>query len=584
MLSAKFDPSSFFRTTEHAALHVAAEEVFSLLVRTLDLPPTWTALVKRKTGEHAVTPPGGRIDGANAADVLFVRTTPIDVSQAVEGVLSDDRFACHANVRLLVTLHAERSEIVSFARSILGSRRVAKAETISAYLQSSIHAALAQFAAARPAATLIDGALSAEAASHLRTALAGPCFTAGLTIDADPRVSFSSPALAQARQVESEASRRRAEHAAANEMLEARRQSQTQHVAHVTTLLDKLRSMNAATPDVPFPDLIRTFSEQQRGDIYQALFTAQDDKARTRWLVAATAEEVLFFDPKDGDQPARRIRLAGPPGPVRSVQSAAVDGETVLFVGAARGVYRIPDGAAAPDLMLTVPDAPAVRGGFNAVAIVHDQVFASHSELGICAWYARTAASPRRWFPAITAAAKAVREIRAHHGDLYCGVDDRVLAWNAEAPTEHPPRVYAGSAATLTALTPATSGLYAGTSAGEVLHWSHGESANPRCLHRGPGRPVESLHLLAAQGVERLIFTDTSPHVYARVLGDNFLCRFEAGGQTIRRVEAADDLLLGLSDTRDRLFLWTTGKPDQLPQIIPVHRLVGQSVQDICLI
>lgn len=584
MLSAKFDPSSFFQITEHAALHVAAEEIFSLLVRSLDLPPTWSALVKRISGEQSITLPGGRIDGTNAADVLFVRTTPIDVSQSVEGLLSADRFACRADIRLLVTLHPDRSELTSFARTILGSRRVAKAETLTAYLQPGIQAALAQFAAARDASQLIDGALNDESAANLRNALAGPCFTAGLTIDAAPRVSFTSPALAQARQVESENSRRRAEHAAAGELLAARRQTQSQHVAHVSSMLDKLRDMTAATPDVPFADLIRTFSEQQRGDVYQALFAGDASAARTQWIVTATADEILFFDAVSPDRPARRLRVAGPPGPARSVQTSLADGAPALLIGAARGLYRFPVDRSEPDLILTVPDAPAVRGGFNAAVQVGSRIFASHSELGICAWDVSASAAPRRLFAALTAGAKAVREIKAQHQDVYCCLDNRVIQWNAGDTSENPHRIYTGSANTLTSICPAYSGLYAGTSEGEVLHWPVGAYARPVCLHRGSARPVESLWLLSAQGVDRLFYTDTTLHVHCRVLGDNFLCRYEAGGQTIRRVEVAGDRLVGVSDTRDRLFVWPTGDPSGPAQVIPIHRLAGQSVQDVCLI
>ena len=584
MLSAKFDPSSFFRTTEHVALHVAAEEIFSMLSRTLELPPTWAALVKRKTGEHAVTLPGGRVDGGNAADVLFVRTTPIDVSQAVDGLRSADRFACSADVRVLVTLHADRSELVSFARSILGSRRVAKAETISAYLQPGIQAVLAQFAAQHDAASLIDGTLSAEVATSLRTALAGPCFTAGLTIDDAPRVSFTSAALAQSRQAESETARRRAEQAAAGELLEARRQSQTQHVAHVSSLLDKLRSMTVATPDVPFADLIRTFSEQQRGDVYQALFAHDASAARTQWIVIAAADEILFFDPHSSDRPARRLRVDGPPGPARSVQTSLAEGKPTLLIGAARGVYRFPIDCTEPDLVLTVPDAPAVRGGFNAVAQVGGRIFASHSELGICAWEAVACSSPRRLLAALTADAKAVREIKTQQDSVFCCIDNRAIQWSAHEESENPRHVYTGSDNTLTSICLAQTGLYAGTSEGEVLHWPPGEFGRPVCLHRGSGRPVESLWLLSSQGVERLFYTDTSLHVYSRVLGDNFLCRYEAGGQTIRRVEVAGDLIVGVNDTRDRLFCWTNDDPAKPAQVIPIHRLAGQSVQDVCLI
>ena len=78
--------------------------------------------------------------------------------------------------------------------------------------------------------------------------------------------------------------------------------------------------------------------------------------------------------------------------------------------------------------------------------------------------------------------------------------------------------------------------------------------------------------------------SDTSLCVRAQVLGDSFICRYEAGGQTLRRVEVADDLLVATNDLRDRLFCWTPGKPANPKVTIPISRISRQSVQDFCLV
>ncbi|MCH7808217.1 MAG: hypothetical protein IIB60_03235 [Planctomycetes bacterium] len=90
--------------------------------------------------------------------------------------------------------------------------------------------------------------------------------------------------------------------------------------------------------------------------------------------------------------------------------------------------------------------------------------------------------------------------------------------------------------------------------------------------------------MLSSHGVKRLVFTDTSLHVHAQVMGDSFSCRYEAGGQTLRRVEVAPDLLVATNDLRDRLILWSPGKPDRPRATISVSRLCQRSIQDVCLI
>ena len=115
------------------------------------------------------------------------------------------------------------------------------------------------------------------------------------------------------------------------------------------------------------------------------------------------------------------------------------------------------------------------------------------------------------------------------------------------------------------------------------MHWSEGDDA-PTQLHSGNNRPVESLHLLDVGGIRRLFFTDTSVAVHARVLGDSFTCRYEAGGQTLRRVEVAPDLVVATNEVRDRLILWSPSAPASPKGIIPIGQQTGHSVQDVCLL
>ena len=81
-----------------------------------------------------------------------------------------------------------------------------------------------------------------------------------------------------------------------------------------------------------------------------------------------------------------------------------------------------------------------------------------------------------------------------------------------------------------------------------------------------------------------MIFTDTSHRVHAKVLGDSFECNYEAGGQTLRRVDVAPDLLVATTELRDRLICWKPGNPDKPFATIALASLTGRSVQDVCLV
>ncbi len=590
MTSGTFDPRLFFQRAENVALHAPAAELFGFLSRSLDLPVQWAALIRRSTGDHAVVSAGGSVESADVEDVLFVRVTPIDIALDEEGFFTRDRFQCRAEVRLRLSLIPERGELQSFLKTVVGSGRVVQSDGLANYVRSEIRTALAHLAAERDAATLADDQSAGAVSAALEKALEAPLFSAGMILDGTPIARFESKTLRQVQQTQQEAARRTAEHDAARQVQLALERAQSKHLEHLASLLTRLKGLAANSPDVELPELIRTFAERERGEVYEALFASEPVTARTQWIVVAAGDELLFVDPGNLETPARQLRVTGAVGPVRSIQTAVgADGLPVLMLGAATGVYRWPIDRTDPDQTLAVGGSPSVQGGFNAVATVGDQVFATHSELGLIEWNVGNSEScevaggvPR--FESMTRNAKAVRAVCFFEGILYCAIDDRVICWPADESADRPTRIYTGSPTTITAVCPTADGLFAGNGDGDVLFWPTGRDTKPDRLHTGTHRAAESVWLAATSGVKRLIYTDTSLHVHARVLGDNYACRYEAGGQTLRRVEIAPDLLVATNDIRDRLICWTPGQPAQPSGVIGVSRLIRRSVQDVCLV
>ena len=568
-MGSKFDPQRFFRRPDAVAAVASASELFGLLKRSLDLPAQWAALVTRETGDHVMVQAGGTVDGHDADEVLFVRASVFEVHVEEEGLITKDKFQARADGQLRLSLIPERAELLSFRQAVLGSYREAGTDNVARYLQPALRAALTRIAAEREAGSLV-GAGSSDAVSNALTS---------------PTARFESQTLEQVRRTQDETARRRHEHEAARELQQALDRAQGKHLDHLASLLTRLQEMASASPEVELGDLIRTFSEQQRGEVYEALFKSEPATSRTRWYAVAVGDELLFFEPQSLEAPARRLTITGAAGPVRSIQTVTEpDGQSALLLGAATGVYRLPTERAEPDLTFHVEGLPSVRGGFNAAVVVGDRIFATHSELGVREWHLDEPGAARSRFESMTRPAKAVRSIAFFEGDLYCSIDDRVIRWPADSTDDHPTHIYTGSNATITALQVTPDGLFAGTSNGDVLHWPGGRDAVPDRPHTGSNRPVESLWLLSCHGVRRLVFTDTSVYVHARVLGDSFACRYEAGGQTLRRVEVAPDVLVATNDLRDRLICWTPGEPARPFATIGVSRICQRSIQDVCLV
>lgn len=585
MMTQKFNPETFFRQPDTVAAVVAAAELFGLLKRSLDLPPAWTALVRRATGDHVLVKPGNLVESTGAEEVLFARTTPVQLELSETEVTTGDRFQCEAQVELTLRLIPERSELLSFGKTVLGSERVATVATLKRQVQPAVRNALVEVAGNHEAKAVVDGDANEALAAALTEALKGPCFAAGLALEGKPRFRFLSDTYRQVRRSEQDAARRQREHEAARQVQEALKNAQREHLDHLAELLKKLKAEAADAPQAELGDLIRTFSERQRGELYQALFAFEPTGPRTAWILVATSTELVFFDPADLTAPKRRLTIAGPAGPVRSVQTGHnPEGQLVILLGGATGIYELLPDRVEPTRTFLVTDAPAVRGGFNSVTWIGSRLVGAHSELGLIEWPCEdpTAGQPR--FENETRSAKSVRGVQGFDDYLYCSIDERIVRWLADGTDDAPERVFQAAGGRVTALCPTPDGLFAGNSLGQVAHWPNTNDAGPRLIHVGIGKPAESVVLTSTSGVRRLLYTDGSPYVYARVLGDSFTCRYESGGQALRRVEVAGDLLVATNDLRDRLLCWKPGSPDRPYATVPVGALCGHSIQDICLV
>jgi hypothetical protein len=581
----KFDPQKFFGRSDNVALHVPASEVFGLLTRSVHLPAKWSALVTRKTGDHIVVAPGGVVEAGDVENVMFVRTSPIEVGSEEQGLITQDRFSFRADILLRVSVIPDRGELMSFSKTVVGSHRVVQAAGIARYLQPTVRTALARLAADRDAADLANACGAEDISTMLGEAVKGPCFAAGLRLEGPPTLKIESKTLRQVQIAEQETARRRAEHDAVQPLRQAIERAQAEHVDHLASLLTRLDDMAKASPNVELGALIRTFTDEQRGELYGALFAAERAGGQTQWIVVAAGDDLMFFDAQSLDTPSRQLKIAGSVGAVRSIQTSQDDkGQCALLLGASTGVYRLPIDRAEPDLTLFVEDAPEVRGGFNAAVVAGDRVFASHSEMGLCEWSIDEPNAVRYRFGSMTRDAKVVRDVQFFDGELYCSIDDRIICWPVDDLADRTNHVYTGSPATISSFRATSDGVFAGTSEGDVLHWPSRRDAEPERLHVGRQRAAESMWLLLSNGVRRLVFADTSLCVRAQVLGDAYACEYEAGGQTLRRVEVAPDIIVATNDQRDKLICWTPGGPDQPVATIPVSSLCGRSIQDVCLV
>jgi hypothetical protein len=345
-----------------------------------------------------------------------------------------------------------------------------------------------------------------------------------------------------------------------------------------------MQELTERDPEVRLGEMVRTFAEQDRAELYEALWSSEAAGGRTRWVVAAAGKELVFFEPGLWKTPVHRMTLREA-GALRSVQAVRHDDRVYMLAGAARGVYLFD--VDQPDQCETYafdvkPDRP-IRGGVNAAAMTAHHLLATHSEVGLLRWEIGWATS-EQMIPELTDGAKAVRNVQRVGNDIWLSVDDGVLRLPEGVLVSDQAVIYTGSNAPVTALCAGDQGVFAGNARGDVLRWSLSEPGEPEVLHRGHGRPAETVCIRSAGGVDRLLLADGGPVLLARVLGDSFVCGYDGGGQAVRRAEIADDVFVGLNDTRDRVLCWLPHQPSEPAAALPLAQQLGQRVQDVCLV
>ncbi len=579
--------SAITENPEVVAAIIPGDQLFGLLNRSVDLPPYWCALVAGSHGGRVWCPPGTAIQRGDAEQLIVLRTQPVILEFALTDLASADHFDCTADIGLQVQVNPEPDDVQAFRETIAGTQPRVTRQQLSDILRPGVLQATRRVVRQATAAALRDDVDRRALLESIREALQEVLFRGGLRIEAVCRATIDSSAYRQSEQQRRRLQRQQQQVRAEQQIQQAIAEARDAHLTQLEQTLTRLHDLAAATPQASLQELIQSFSPGHRAFLYGALWRTSDRPAPTAWVVVASGAELLFFDPRELQQPAHRQRLSTAAGPLRSLTcERSADGTTLLLVGAARGAVLVPANSEAPPATyLAEADRPP-RGGFNAVALAGTHLYATHSELGLLRWDTTRGGAAEPLLPRRTAAAATVRQVQFAQDRIWLAVDQQVLSLTLDhdQPDAPPCRVYHGAGAAITALLATPSGPLAGTAGGTIHCWPVEQPEHAETLYRGQPRSIESVAQLSAHGVRRLFFSDTSTAVHAQVIGDAFSCRYQAGGQTIRRAEVAADWIVGTNELRDRLFLWPTALPHDPPRVVAVSHLTGHTIQDVTLI
>lgn len=578
-MAERFEISEFLKNSSLVARRAASADLFSFLSRSLTLPTECAALVWRDAGPPTVARPGSVIEGEGVGRLVFVRTTPITLGYKLARKSSADGYEASADVSLQVQIIPERTELTGFCDRLLGSAATVTLDGLQSFCAEVVHAAVEAFMKARKAGDLLSPQSWSEFDALLAELFKPVGFASGLELVGDVRIAIESKDFARAADAERVQKIRTERIAADQKLREMAAEARRGRLTELADTLDRLQNMADKNKGSSLVELIGAFDPTQRGGLYQALLARQKSKGQKKSILVVAGEELLWFDPGAPGKPTRRLSLSSDAGSLRSVRTATWEGKPVVLVGAKRGVHLL---QTEQDPRQTYAfDVPKdLRGGVNAAAIFGEHLYATHSEVGLIQWTLRKTDQFEMPHAEVFAGAKSVRDVRADEkGLVWMAVDRRVVGIDP-APESKPVEMMAP--ASVTALTLADGGVYAGLENGQIVTWRIGSPEIRDSLRAACGSAVESIDYLEGGGVPRLLVADRRPYLEMMIPGDAVSTKY-AAGQPMRWALAAGDWVVGVNDRRDQLIFWRNEDPAEPAAVVSIGQLCGHSVQDMAV-
>ncbi len=550
----------------------------SLLSATL-IPDKWMALLERADGRRRFVPSGEDPRPQRDEQLLLVRNRPLVVPLAVQGVVSADDHETDATCELLVRWEARADDLAGLKHALLEAGVVTLDGLARRVQNAGGLAALRSFIRSRPAAELVHEDVSSDLFAQLSGQLKRFTFAAGLTLERLLTARFSSPTLAGQERLQRETAARVAQVESRAVLEQAAAAATQRRLGHVRELLEKIQGATQAGAALQWHELLPALTPVERGKLLESLWRVTPDRRTSVAVAVVVGNECLWLDPATPERIARRLSLEQRYGGLRSISFDEQRG--ALLIGAARGVWQVSaaDGTVTKGFAVTSDELP--RTGFNAAAIAGEQLYASHSQLGVWSWPLDGADATEQIFKPIAGVPRAIRAVTATaDGCILFAADDTV---HLLRPSEESQELMPAAPGEIQCLAVEGHTIYAGTAAGDLVSTHVDRPASWTVVHRAAA-PFESIQPRRWTDLLELVVPAGSGGVCGIYTQEGVVARLMDTPVPVRRAWAADDLLVALSEHRDRLIVMRPDAPERSGREVALGRLLGHSVQDACII
>lgn len=537
------------------------------------IPDKWMGLLIKPDGRRWPVPSGDDPRPGRADTLVLVRNQPLTTPLVLRDAASADSHVIHAEIELLLRCPYEAQDLAALHAGLLTGETLTLSDLEAAVVRAGGDAALGQLIREHSAAELTTGDLRAALLESLRAVLQPLAFTAGLTIKDLGRIRFESPTLAAQQATARDATQRVEQLAARSAVEQAALAATRQRLAGLDEILSKLQAA-AAGDDVRWRALLPALTPGERGRLLANLWRLTPHATATSAIILATDVELAWLSPATPDHVTRRVALPRDLGGLRSV-TAADDG--TLLVGAARGIWHV-GGTGEVIQTYVVPDIAEATTGFNAAMRHEHCLYATHSQLGAWQWSRDEPAAAQCFLRPHSGKPRTIRGVQIDgSGHVLLAADDCVRAFD---PRGTPVWQSAPAGGQIQAVAVHNASVYVCTNAGVVAALNVATPERWGVLHR-IGSPSESLQVRQWDDLCELVVAAGAGGVLGLYDEEGLSARLLEPGFPVRRAWAADDLLVALSHTRDRLAL--LGVSAATPVEVPIARLLGRTIQDAAL-
>lgn len=563
-----------------AAIRLPGREWPRGLLTETPVPDAWMGLALKREGRRWFVAAGDFPRVAEDDELVLIRNRAFSVPLQMHDATASCGNQIHAEAEALIRWDAREADLAAFRQTFLSLNELSVQQLAERIAEGGGLTALRHFIRIRPAETLVSEDARPGFLEALRIGLQRLAFEAGFIIERITKFAADSPTFARFKARERESSQRLEELKAREVIEKAAVEAAARRLDEMSGLLGKLQTTAQRDGGSQWSSLLPTLSPAERGRLLENLWRLTPNARVATAVVVVAGNECVWLDPAAPERVQRRVTLSDELGGLRSVWHCSVSGDVRLFVGAATGVWML-NGATGQVLSTFKVDATQrPRTGFNAMAVAGDQLFATHSQLGCWSWPLADPAAAVAILAPNGGVPKTIRAIAAAENLIYFAADDCVHVYD---PGSAALRVQSAADDVIHCLALAGRTLYVGTEHGRLLRQDLSRPDDWFAAFRTTG-PLESVVVRRWGDLVELVVPAGPQGVDAVYEEQNVVVRLVESGQSIRKAWASDDLVVGLSERRDRLIVSRASQPDRRGVEALISRLMSASVQDVCIL